>query len=31
MIQPDIDEFLILACDGVSPRLNAIVWLFADE
>ena len=30
VIQPDIDEFLILACDGVSPRLNAIVRLFAD-
>lgn len=31
VIQPDIDEFLILACDGVSPRMNSIVWLFADE
>ena len=30
VIQPDIDEFLILACDGVSSRINARVRPFAD-
>ena len=31
VIQPDIDEFLILACDGVSLRVNATVRSFANE
>ena len=30
VIQPDIDEFLILACDGVSLCVNASVRSFAD-
>lgn len=31
VIQPDIDEFLILACDGVSPRPRAVLRSFADR
>lgn len=31
VIQPDIDEFMILACDGVSARSYAIVWPLADR